>query len=258
MSDASPIRDDRRQEAAVYPRLVDVTAHPGSVIRLDGVSKVFHCRGREGVAAVADLSLSITRGSAVLLTGPSGSGKTTLLSLVGCMVRPTSGRIVVDGRDVTRLSEDRLAELRRRWIGFVFQTHHLIHGASALDNVMLPALPIPEVNGDLRDRARALLGRFGLAGRASERVERLSGGEQQRVAIARALVNDPEVVIADEPTAHLDSAAARGILDLVDRMRGEGRTVLVASHDPVLCGSGRFDRVVRLHDGRLEAGPERP
>lgn len=242
---------------AAYPRLVDAPHPPlpcRNLIELENVGKVFPCRGRDGVAAVVGLSLTIADGSAVLLMGPSGSGKTTVLSLVGCMVRPTSGRIRVGGQDVTRLPEDALAQLRRRRIGFVFQRHHLIRGASALDNVMLPALPLPEVNGDLRDRSIALLARFGLEQRARDRVERLSGGEQQRVAIARALVNDPSIVIADEPTAHLDSVSAQRILDLMDALRGEGRTVLVASHDPVLCDSGRFTAIHRLRDGRINAG----
>jgi putative ABC transport system ATP-binding protein len=240
-----------------FPRLVEppptpLLDHNRNVVELDGVSKVFPCRGRAGVVAISGMNLKVSHGSAVLFRGPSGSGKTTVLSLIGCMVRPTSGRIHLDGRDVTRLSEDGLAELRRRRIGFVFQKHHLIHGASALDNVMLPALPLPEVDGDLRDRAEALLARFGLDRRGRDHVERLSGGEQQRVAIARALINDPSVVIADEPTAHLDSAAAGGVLDLIDALRTEGRTVLVASHDPVLCDSGRFTASYRLRDGRLE------
>jgi putative ABC transport system ATP-binding protein len=242
---------------ATFPRLVEAPPPPQThrqcaLIELHDVSKVFPCRGRDGVVAISGLNLTIAGGSAVLFRGPSGSGKTTVLSLIGCMVRPTSGRIHLDGRDVTRLSEDGLAELRRRRIGFVFQKHHLIHGASALDNVMLPALPLPEVDGDLRDRAEALLARFGLAPRGRDHVERLSGGEQQRVAIARALINDPSVVIADEPTAHLDSTAAGGVLDLIDALRTEGRTVLVASHDPVLCESGRFTASYRLRDGRLE------
>jgi putative ABC transport system ATP-binding protein len=222
-----------------------------ALIELSDVSKVFSTDiAREG-PAVSCPSLTIPARSATLVEGPSGSGKTTLLGLIGCMVRPTTGRIRVDGRDVTRLPEDHLSALRRRCFGFVFQSHHLVRGASALENVMLPALPCPEVDGDLRPRATALLERFALDDRATVRAERLSGGEQQRVAIARALINDPPVVLADEPTAHLDSGTARSFLDVVADLLDRGKTVIVASHDPVLCDSGLFSGIVRIRDGRV-------
>ncbi len=239
----------RRQPAAAPS--TGPTTEPEPLIELVDVTKLFESDAGPGFTAVADLDLAIAAGSATLVEGPSGSGKTTLLSLVGCMVRPTSGRIRVAGREVTRLPEDRLAELRRRCFGFVFQSHHLIRGASALANVMVPALPCAEVDGDLGPRARRLLARLGLAERARERVERLSGGERQRVAIARALVNDPRVFVADEPTAHLDSVTAGAFLDLLADLRAEGRTVIVASHDPEVCGSRFFDRRLALSGGRL-------
>ena len=222
------------------------------MLELEGVSKSFEEGGAPRAAVVSKIDLRIAPRSAYLLEGPSGSGKTTLLSLIGCMVRPTSGRIRVDGEETTRLSEDRLAELRRRKFGFVFQTHNLIRGASALENVMVPGLPRRGVNGDLSDRARALLARFGLSDRAHVRAERLSGGEQQRVAIARALVNDPQIVLADEPTAHLDSETAQVFLELVNDLLAEGKSVFAASHDPLLRRSGRFTRVLKLRRGRLE------
>jgi len=222
------------------------------VLELEGVSKSFDNGGGPRAAVVSDIDLSIPPRSAYLLEGPSGSGKTTLLSLIGCMVRPTSGRIRVDGEEATRLSEDRLSELRRRKFGFVFQTHNLIRGASALENVMVPGLPRRGVNGDLVDRAQGLLARFDLSDRAHVRAERLSGGEQQRVAIARALINDPQVVLADEPTAHLDAETAQAFLEVLDDLRAEGKSVLVASHDPLLRRSDRFTRVLRLRRGRLE------
>jgi len=218
-------------------------------VDLDRVSKRFE---GDGATALADVCLAVPERSTCLIEGPSGSGKTTLLALMGCMLRPTAGRIRIDGTEVTRLPEDHLAALRRRRIGFVFQSHHLIRGASAVDNVEVPAIPCPEVDGRLRDRSLALLARFGLADRADTRVERLSGGEQQRVAIARALMNRPSIVLADEPTAHLDADTAETFLDLVDELRAGGVTVVVASHDPVVCGAGSFAQVVRLRAGRLE------
>jgi putative ABC transport system ATP-binding protein len=221
------------------------------VVAADGVSKVFAARDRRPFTALSGVSFRLTSGSTVLVRGPSGSGKTTLLSLVGCMTRPTEGRIEVLGRDVSRLPEDDLALLRRSTVGFIFQANHLIRGASALANVMAPGLPSPTANGDLRDRARAVLARFDLESRLGERVERLSGGEQQRVAIARALINDPRMVLADEPTAHLDRRAGFRFLDFVEEMCAEGRTAVIASHDDSLAAAGVFSSVFELRAGRL-------
>jgi putative ABC transport system ATP-binding protein len=167
------------------------------------------------------------------------------------MTRPTSGRIELAGRDVTRLPEDDLALLRRSTIGIVFQSNHLVRGTSAIDNVMLPGVPCTEMNGNLRRDAKALLERFGLGQRSDERVERLSGGEQQRVAIARALINDPQVFLADEPTAHLDEEATRRFLDFVVDLRARGKTVVVASHDRLLAESSVFGEVFELSQGHL-------
>ena len=239
-----------------FPRASAISVGPqrlarSPIVELRKVSKVFDSSSGQRLIAVADVDLSLEPGSATLIRGPSGSGKTTLLTLVGCMVRPTSGRITVAGAEVTRLPEDLLAPLRRSRFGFVFQSHLLIRGATALQNVMVPALPCPEWDGELRDHATALLERFELAARAHEPVEKLSGGERQRVAIARALINDPAVLIADEPTGHLDELAARTFLHLVVQLRESGRTVLVSSHDSVLHRSDCFSRVLELRRGRL-------
>ena len=220
-------------------------------VELRHVSRVFDDGGRAAALALSEVSLRLPAGTLTLVRGHSGSGKTTLLSLVGCLVRPTSGRIVVDGRDVTRLPEDDLALLRRSSIGFVFQSNNLVRGASALANVMLPGVPCPERNGGLRRDARTLLARLGLADRAEQRVERLSGGEQQRVAIARALLNDPGILLADEPTAHLSEIGTRRFLGLLGELRDEGKTILIASHDPLFLGCGLFDVVLELSGGRL-------
>ena len=234
-------------------RLRPIAAIGPARIEVRGASKVFSSRGTEPFTALGDVSLKLGAGRVALVLGPSGSGKTTLLSLLGCMTRPTSGRIELAGRDVTRLPEDELALLRREAIGFVFQSNQLVRGASALVNVMLPALPSPSADGQLRHSARRLLARFGLAERFRERIERLSGGEQQRVAIARALVNDPDVVLADEPTSHLDRQAAGRFLDLVGELRDERKTVVVASHDASLAESPVFSDVFELSRGRLRS-----
>ena len=185
------------------------------------------------------------------LSGPSGSGKTTLLTLLGCLARPTRGRVRLRDEDVSGLPERFLTEIRRRTFGFVFQQFNLVRGLSALDNVMLPAYPLGLPYGQLREKAENQLAGLDLGHRRDARVEWLSGGEQQRVAIARALINDPEVIIADEPTANLDTALSRQFLDILSRLIDEGRTVLLTSHDPLVVESSVVDRVVRLRDGRL-------
>jgi putative ABC transport system ATP-binding protein len=222
-------------------------------IELAGVGKVYQEGQPNAFTALSDIDLVIDSGRITVLQGPSGSGKTTLLTLVGCLARPTSGRVRLDGEVVSGLPERFAAELRRRRFGFVFQQFNLIAGLSVRDNVMLPAYPTGIAQRTLVARADSLLVRLDLARRAHARVESLSGGEQQRVAIARALISDPPVFIADEPTANLDSALSAAFLDVVAALRAEGRTVVLSSHDPRICASPLIDRVVRLADGRVVA-----
>ncbi|HSN45377.1 MAG TPA: ABC transporter ATP-binding protein [Casimicrobiaceae bacterium] len=222
-------------------------------IELAGIGKVYHEGEPNAFTALSDIDLVIDSGRITVLQGPSGSGKTTLLTLAGCLARPTSGRVRLDGEVVSGLPERFTAELRRKRFGFVFQQFNLIAGLSVRDNVMLPAYPTGIGQRALVARADALLARLDLSRRAHARVESLSGGEQQRVAIARALINDPPVFIADEPTANLDSALSAAFLDVVAALRAEGRTVVLSSHDPRICASPLIDRVVRLADGRVVA-----
>ncbi len=237
------------------------------MIELIDVTKVFN-RGRPNeFTAVDGVSLRVDARRVTGLVGPSGSGKTTLASLIGCMARPTSGRILLDrngsgaladvtfpGGEVTSLPERFLTEIRRRTFGFVFQQFHLVQGLTVLDNVMLPAYPTGERHAVLRSRALDLLELFDISRKATAKVEWLSGGETQRVAIARALINDPSVIIADEPTAHLDTRLSREFLEILGELKDRGKTVIVASHDPLVVDSAIIDRVVRLRDGRLEDG----
>ncbi len=238
------------------------------MISLWNVRKGFNLGKPNAFMAVNGVTLSVEAKGITVLKGPSGSGKTTLLSLIGCMARPTSGRITLlrtglDGNrlswggnaaeiEVTSLSERFLAEIRRRTFGFVFQQLNLIRGISVLENVMLPAYPLGENYGNVRRRAEALLDSFGLRERISARVEWLSGGEAQRVAMARALMNDPPVIIADEPTAHLDSRLSVEFMEMVSRLKDEGKTAIIASHDPLVYGAGSVDRVITMRDGLLE------
>lgn len=241
---------------------------PGAeLIRLTDVTKVFNGGRPNEFTAVGGVSLAVEARKVTGLVGPSGSGKTTLASLIGCMARPTSGRIRLDlaveggsvdemvfpGGEVSSLPERFLTHIRRRTFGFIFQQFHLVKGLTALDNVMLPAYPAGERHHELRDRAQQLLTTFGMTSKTASKVEWLSGGEAQRVAIARALINDPAVIIADEPTAHLDTTLSRELITILDDLRTAGRTIIVASHDPLVTESGLLDRVVRLRDGRVEA-----
>ena len=222
------------------------------MIELRDVRKVFHEGRPDEHVAVAGVTLAIEAGRVTVLRGPSGSGKTTLLTLIGCMARPSCGRIWVEGREVTSLPERFLTEVRRRTFGFVFQQFHLLRGLSTLENVIVPAYPLGERRSVLVRRARDLLDRLGIGARAGARADWLSGGEAQRVAIARALINDPAVVIADEPTAHLDSRLSLELMEIVADLRGRGKTVVLASHDPLVYRSPAVERVVPLRDGRLD------
>jgi len=225
------------------------------VIELRDVRKVYS-EGRPGERVAVDgVSLTIAARTVTVLRGPSGSGKTSLLSLIGAMARPTSGRILVDGREITSLPERFLTEVRRSTFGFVFQQGNLVRGVTTLENVMLPAYPLGPSRPALVRKARELLDLLGLGHRADAKVEWLSGGEAQRAAIARALVNEPSVIIADEPTAQLDSRLSREFMEIVGRLRARGKTLLIASHDPRVGEAAGVDRAIAMRDGRLDGEP---
>ena len=221
------------------------------MIVLNQVSKVFNKGRQNEFVSLREISIMIPRQQVTVLKGPSGSGKTTLLSIIGGMSRPTSGRVTLDGHETTSLPERFLAALRRETFGFIFQQFNLINGISILENVMLPAVPNGERHATLKGRALELLAMFGLEARAATRVELLSGGEMQRVAIARALINNPRVIIADEPTAHLDSKLSGELITIMERLKQEGRTIIMASHDPLVCNAGVVDNLVEIRDGEI-------
>ena len=223
------------------------------LIALNDITKIFN-RGRPNeFTALSAVSLEIESQRLAVFKGPSGSGKTTLLSIVGCMAKPSEGRVFVEDREVTSLPERFLTDIRRHTFGFIFQQLHLIRGVSALENVILPAYPSGERLASLRERGLRLLEMMGLSGRANTNVEWLSGGEAQRVAIARALINEPAIVIADEPTAHLDSKLSLDFMAAMERLKEEGKTILFASHDPLVYESAIVDRVLEMRDGRIVA-----
>lgn len=223
------------------------------MIELREVNKIFHQGRPNQFQALYAVNLTLTQGGITLFQGPSGCGKTTLLSLVGAMARPSSGRITLHGRLLSNLPERFLTEVRRRTFGFVFQQFHLLRGLSVLENVMLPAYPLGRPYRELLRDAEALLTQFGIGDKAHSKVEWLSGGEAQRTALARALINHPQVIIADEPTAHLDSARAREVLALLGELAAQGRSVLISSHDPLVLSTLPVQRRITLQDGRIIA-----
>jgi putative ABC transport system ATP-binding protein len=227
------------------------------MIALERVTKTYNAGKPNAFKALDAISCGIEMGLVTVITGPSGSGKSTLLSLIGCMNRPTSGRVTLDGQEITSLPERFLADIRRSHFGFVFQNYNLIRGLGVLENVMLPGYPLGIPHRDLRARAMGLLEMMEIEGLATRNVALLSGGEQQRVAIARALINDPRVLIADEPTAHLDTRLIRELLILMAGFKAAGKTLVIASHDPMVAGSEVADQVIALRDGRITDGGNR-
>lgn len=221
------------------------------MIELDGIHKAFNQGRPNEYWALRGISLTVEAGKVTVLRGPSGSGKTTLLTLIGCLARPTSGRVRLCGDDISGLPERFLTQIRRRRFGFIFQQFNLIKGLSALENIIVPGLPTGCTRRQLVERASMLLERFQLGHRRDASVEWLSGGEQQRVAICRALINDPEVIIADEPTANLDTVLSQQFLAVVKSMAGEGKTLLLTSHDPLVIEAPVVNRVVSLRDGQI-------
>jgi putative ABC transport system ATP-binding protein len=221
------------------------------MIELVEIRKVFNTGKTNEFTGIDGVSLRIESNKVTVLKGPSGSGKTTLLSLIGCMARPTSGRIYLVDREITSLPERFLTEIRRKTFGFIFQQFNLVKGITVLENVILPAYPNGEKYSSLKKRAMALLDLFNISRKANDKVEWLSGGEAQRVTIVRALINYPAVVIADEPTAHLDTKLSRELMEILGRLKEDNKTVLIASHDPVVYESDRVDRVIHIRDGRI-------
>jgi len=221
------------------------------VIRTQGLGKVYAAGTEAEVVALQGVDLRIDRGEFVAIMGPSGSGKSTLMNLLGCLDTPTSGRYECDGVDVSTLGAEALAQLRRDKIGFVFQGFHLLPRMDATDNVAMPMGYAQIPPAERRRRALAALAAVGLAERADHRPNALSGGQQQRVAIARALVNHPPILLADEPTGALDSKTGEEILGLFKRLRDDGHTVILITHDAHV--AAHADRTYVMRDGELHA-----
>jgi putative ABC transport system ATP-binding protein len=217
-----------------------------NMIMLENIAKIYRM-GKVEVPALRGITLSIQEGEMVALIGASGSGKSTLMNIMGFLDKPTGGRYILEGVDVSRLNDNRLAEMRNKKIGFVFQSYNLLPRASALSNVELPL--IYGGSGQKRKRAREALERVGLAPRANHKPTELSGGEQQRVAIARALVNNPSLILADEPTGNLDTGATAEIVAIFCRLNQEGITIVLVTHEMSVAEQAK--RIIRLRDGQI-------
>ncbi|HQL93394.1 MAG TPA: ABC transporter ATP-binding protein [Candidatus Hydrogenedentes bacterium] len=224
------------------------TSDPDILITVSDLCKVYRM-GTDSLHALDGVSLEIRRGSYVAIMGPSGSGKTTFLDILGCLSRPTSGRYWLAGQEVSGLSERRLAEVRNREIGFVFQNFNLLPRSSAVGNVELPLVYAGVPRRERVKRARAALEAVGLGDRMGHRPMELSGGQRQRVAIARALINNPSIIFADEPTGNLDTHSGESILAILDELHGQGHTIVMVTHEPDV--AARAQRAVSFRDGKI-------
>ncbi len=219
------------------------------LIETKNLTKVYG-KGDLAVTALDNINLEVKRGEFVEVMGPSGSGKTTLLNMVGALDKPTSGEIIIDGIEISKIKESKLYEVRREKVGFIFQSFYLIPTLNALQNVLIPVFPLRKNKKDFEKRAHDLLAKVGLKGKEHRRPNELSGGEQQRVAIARALILDPILILADEPTGNLDTKTGMEIIEIMkDLNQTEKKTFLIVTHDPRIT---KFcQRVIRLEDGKI-------
>lgn len=220
-----------------------------AVIEVEDVKKIYKV-GPSEVHALAGVSLTIYRNEYVAIMGPSGSGKSTLMNILGCLDTPSEGRYILNGTDVSKMQDDQLADTRNREIGFVFQTFNLLPRYTALENVVLPLIYAGVPKGERLERGQAALTSVGLEERMEHKPNEMSGGQRQRVAVARALINDPAIILADEPTGNLDTKTSIDIMQLFERIYGSGNTIIVVTHEEDIAQHAR--RIVRLRDGKIE------
>jgi putative ABC transport system ATP-binding protein len=221
------------------------------LVELENVVKIYNQGQVNEVRALDRVNIAIAPGTITCLKGPSGSGKSTLLAILGCLCPPTSGRAVIAGKQLARLPDRFLTMHRRRTIGFIFQHFHILPALSVLDNIMLPLMPLGIAPATRRAMAEPLLVRYGIEHRKNFPAGEISGGELQRVAIARALINDPPLLIADEPTAHLDTRLSRDFLRSMRELKAEGKTIVIASHDPLVTEDAGVDTSYAVLDGKV-------
>jgi len=220
-------------------------------IQLSDVNKYYNRNEENEVHALIDIDLEVREGEVVCINGPSGSGKSTLLSIIGCICPPTSGSASISGKQLSRLPDHFLTRHRRENIGFIFQRFNLVDSLSVRENITLPLLPLGAAPAERRLAAVPLLEKFEIAHRQNFRVDKISGGEMQRVAIARALICDPPIILADEPTAHLDGKLSSQFMEIMNLLKDEGKTIVITSHDPLVSKHPVVDRLCSMKDGRI-------
>ncbi len=226
------------------------------MITLDSVDKWYNRAAANEVHALKDISLQVWDNEVVCIQGPSGSGKSTLLSILGCLFVPTSGQAIINGKPLSRLPDRFLTLYRREAIGFIFQRFHLVSGLSVMANITLPLLPLGMSVPERQQRAERLMQKLSITHRKHFDISNISGGELQRTAIARALINDPPIIVADEPTAHLDEQLSNEFMSIVGDLKADGKTIVIASHDPLVSDHQIVDRCLLMRDGRLEGVKE--
>ena len=226
----------------------DPDLHFKEILKLEGVSK-HYSEGETGVTAISGMDFTVHKGELTGILGPSGSGKSTLLHILGLLDRPTTGKLYIDGIETSKLSDAEQARIRGKKIGFVFQAFNLIPSLTTLENVELPLIIYDIPKAKRVEKAAAILKRLGLANRLNHLPSQLSGGERQRVAVARALINDPEIILADEPTGNLDSKTGEEVLRIIEELHHEGRTIIIVTHDESIVKI--TEKVVRIRDGKI-------
>lgn len=221
------------------------------MIELKNINKSYQVNKNNKVIALDDINLNIKEGSVVVLKGPSGSGKSTILSLIAALSKPTSGEVIVDGTHISKLTDNFSSEFRAKNIGIVFQKYNLIASLSVKENIILPLIPSNPDSNEVQIKLNKVLGMFDIADKKDIIVKNLSGGEQQRVAIARAYIDNPKIVIADEPTANLDEKLSLRFIEMLRGLKKENKTIIIATHDPLFFGLDFVDEEIEIKDGKL-------